>query len=54
MTVMLSEAIHALRREQLLSQSNEAYARLEKYQKALRKKIDERHPWDATLSDRIE
>jgi len=54
MTATLSDAISALKRQQLLKQTNEAYAALKDDPEAWREEQQERALWVATLGDGLE
>ena len=51
MPEVLDEAVEALRRTQLLDQTNRAYAALRNDPKAWKAELAEREAWEATLGD---
>ncbi len=54
MQELVDRAIEGLRRETILRESNEAYARLKGNSKAWRKFKKEQEAWDRTLGDGLE
>ena len=54
MQTTLDKAIEAYRRHQVLTEANEAYARLRVNSKAWKKELEERKEWEATVADGLE
>jgi len=54
MTDVLERAIETLRRQVVLEQTNQAFAKLRKDKRAWAAEREERKAWDATLADHVE
>lgn len=54
MTATLSDAVNALKRQELLKRTNEAYAALKSKPDAWKDEQEERKAWESTLSDGLE
>lgn len=54
MQTMLDKAIEAYRRHRVLTEANEAYARLRANSKAWKSELEERKAWEATVGDGLE
>jgi predicted DNA-binding protein len=54
MQTTLDKAIEAYRRHQVLTEANEAYARLRANPRAWKKELAERKAWEATIADGLE
>jgi len=54
MQTTLDKAIEAYRRHRVLTEANEAYARLRANSKAWKSEVEERKAWEATVADGLE
>ena len=54
MQSLIDELVERIRRENILAQTNEAFAALKSKPKAWQKELEERELWDKTLSDGVD